>query len=77
MALSYLAMILKEEMTDLAKRAHSASRRLSCLSSDDKNKCLLAMADAIDANAPAIQKENARVMAAGAEMGLPKLMLDR
>ena len=70
-------MILKEEMTDLAKRAHSASRRLSCLSSNDKNKCLLAMADAIEAHAPAIQKENARDMTAGAEMGLPKPMLDR
>ena len=70
-------MSLKEEMTDLAKDAHSASRRLSSLSSDDKNKCLLAMADAIEANMPAVQKENARDMAAGAEMGLPKPMLDR
>ena len=59
-------MSLKEEMTDLAKDAHSASRRLSSLSSDDKNKCLLAMADAIEANMPAVQKENARDMAAGA-----------
>ena len=70
-------MSLKEEMTDLAKDAHSASRRLSSLSIDDKNKCLLAMADAIEANMPAVQKENARDMAAGAEMGLPKPMLDR
>ena len=70
-------MSLKEEMTDLAKDARSASRRLSSLSSDDKNKCLLAMADAIEANMPAVQKENARDMAAGAEMGLPKPMLDR
>ena len=61
----------------MAKDAHSASRRLSSLSSDDKNKCLLAMADAIEANMPAVQKENARDMAAGAEMGLPKPMLDR
>ena len=35
------------------------------------------MADAIEAHAPAIQKENARDMTAGAEMGLPKPMLDR
>ena len=70
-------MSLTEEMTDLAKRARLASRRLASLSSDDKNKCLLAMADAIEANAPAIQQENARDMLAGAEMGLAKPMLDR
>ena len=70
-------MSLTEEMTDLAKHARLASRRLASLSSDDKNKCLLAMADAIEANAPAIQQENARDMLAGAEMGLAKPMLDR
>ena len=70
-------MSLMEEMTDLAKRARLASRRLASLSSDDKNKCLLAMADAIEANAPAIRQENARDMLAGAEMGLAKPMLDR
>ena len=70
-------MSLMEEMTDLAKRARLASRRLASLSSDDKNKCLLVMADAIEANAPAIRQENARDMLAGAEMGLAKPMLDR
>ena len=70
-------MSLTEEMTDLAKRARLASRRLASLSSDNKNKCLLAMADAIEANAPAIQQENARDMLAGTEMGLAKPMLDR
>ena len=70
-------MSLTEEMTDLAKRARLASRRLASLSSDNKNKCLLAMADAIEANAPAIQQENARDMLAGAEMGLAKPMLER
>ena len=70
-------MRLKEEMTDLAKRARLASRRLAILSTDDKNKCLLAMADAIEANAPAIQEANARDMAAAAETGLAKPMLER
>ena len=70
-------MSLTEEMTALAKRARSASRRLASLSTADKNKCLLAMADAIEANATTIQQENARDMAAGAEMGLAKPMLDR
>ena len=70
-------MSLTEEMTDLAKRARLASRRLASLSSDNKNKCLLAMADAIEANAPTIQQENSPDMLAGAEMGLAKPMLDR
>lgn len=70
-------MSLTEEMTNLAKRARLASSRLASLSSNDKNKCLLAMADAIEANAPAIRQENARDMLAGAEMGLAKPMLDR
>ena len=70
-------MSLTEEMTALAKRARLASRRLASLSTADKNKCLLAMADAIELNAPAIQEANARDMAAGAETGLATPMLDR
>lgn len=70
-------MSLTEEMTALAKRARLASRRLASLSTADKNKCLLAMADAIELNAPAIQEANARDMADGAETGLATPMLDR
>ena len=64
-------------MTELARRARLASRRLASLSAGDKNNCLLAMADAIEANAQFIQEENAKDMYAGAEMGLAKPMLDR
>ncbi|MDA7675342.1 glutamate-5-semialdehyde dehydrogenase [bacterium] len=70
-------MSLTEEMTALAKRARLASHRLTSLSTTDKNKCLLAMADAIELNAPAIQEANARDMAGGAETGLATPMLDR
>jgi len=70
-------MSLMEEMTALAKRARLASRRLASLSTADKNKCLLAMADAIELNTPAIQEANARDMAGGAETGLATPMLDR
>ena len=64
-------------MTALAKRARAASRRLASLSADDKNRSLLAMADAIEAYAAAIRDENARDMAAGAATGLSKALLDR
>ena len=70
-------MSLTEEMTALAKRARLASRRLTSLSTADKNKCLLAMADAIELNARVIQEANARDMASGAETGLATPMLDR
>ena len=70
-------MSLTEEMTALAKRARAASRRLASLSAAGKNRSLLAMADAIEANAAAIRDENARDMAAGAATGLSKALLDR
>jgi glutamate-5-semialdehyde dehydrogenase len=70
-------MSLTEEMTALAKRARLASRRLASLPADDKNNCLLAMADAIEANAAAIRQANTKDMEAGAAAGLAKPMLDR
>ncbi len=70
-------MSLSEEMTELARRARLASRRLTSLSAGEKNNCLLAMADAIEANAQFIQQENAKDMDAGAATGLSKALLDR
>ncbi len=70
-------MSLSEEMTELARRARLASRRLTSLSAGEKNNCLLAMADAIEANALFIQQENTKDMAAGAATDLPKALLDR
>jgi len=70
-------MSVTEEMTTLAKRARLASRRLASLPADDKNNCLLTMADAIEANAAAIRQANAKDMEAGAAAGLAKPMLDR
>ena len=70
-------MSLIEDMTELARRARLASRRLASLSADDKNNCLLAMADSIEANAQFIRDENMKDMDVGAEMGLAKPMLDR
>ncbi|MEE2942285.1 MAG: gamma-glutamyl-phosphate reductase, partial [Verrucomicrobiota bacterium] len=70
-------MSLTEEMTALAKRSRLASRRLARLSADEKNNCLLAMADAIEANVAAIQQANTKDMGAGAATGLSKALLDR
>jgi glutamate-5-semialdehyde dehydrogenase len=70
-------MQLREQMTELARAAKVASRALSCLSTADKNKCLLAMADALEKNAEHIKPANARDMETGATMGLSSAMLDR
>jgi len=70
-------MSLKEQMTELAARAKTASRALALLSTDEKNRCLLAMAGALEANKPAIQQANTDDMATAEKMGLSKAMLDR
>jgi glutamate-5-semialdehyde dehydrogenase len=50
---------------------------LARLTTMQKNRCLNAMADALDNNRQAIEQANARDMAAGAKAGLSTAMLDR
>ncbi|MAD23556.1 MAG: glutamate-5-semialdehyde dehydrogenase [Verrucomicrobiales bacterium] len=70
-------MSLKEDITNLTKRAKTASRRLATLTETEKNKYLFAMADAIEANADSIIAENSKDIATGNNMGLSKALLDR
>ena len=70
-------MSLLEEMTELGVRAKDASRALARLTTEEKNRCLLAMADALEKNRDAIRRENEKDMKAGAESGLSAAMLDR
>lgn len=70
-------MTLTEQMTQLARQAKAASRQLAKLTTAEKNACLLAMADALEANRAAIQKANSCDMEAGAKAGLSSAMLDR
>ena len=70
-------MSLKEDMTELARRARLASRRLTSLSAGEKNNCILAMADGIEANSQFIQQENTKDMSAAEASGLSKALLDR
>jgi glutamate-5-semialdehyde dehydrogenase len=64
-------------MTQLARAAKMASRELARLTALQRNHCLLAMADAIAANAAAIAQANARDLESAATMGLSTAMLDR
>ena len=61
-------MSLTDEMTQLARQAKTASRQLAQLSTGQKNACLLAMADALEQNRPAIQEANDSDMEAAAKM---------
>ena len=70
-------MNVTEQMTQLAKQAKVASRVLVRLSTAEKNACLLAMADALEANAAAIKQANALDMEFGTKAGLSTAMLDR
>src|SRR5688572_32853903 len=70
-------MSLLDEMTALATRAKDASRALAQLSTEEKNRCLLAMADALEGQRDSIRRENEKDMKAGAESGLSAAMLDR
>jgi len=48
-------MSLTDQMVQLARQAKSASRQLAILPTADKNRCLGAMADALEQNASAIK----------------------
>jgi glutamate-5-semialdehyde dehydrogenase len=64
-------------MTRLARQAREASRQLAQLTTAEKNACLLAMADAIEAGGKVIQTANAADMEHAAEAGLSNAMQDR
>lgn len=70
-------MSLKEEMRQLAVQAQASSRQLAKLTTQQKNDCLLAMADGLVKNAGAIKAANAQDLEAGRAAGLSSAMLDR
>lgn len=62
---------------DLAERAKDASRLLSTASASTKDSALLAIASAIEAEAPQILAANVEDMERGRQEGLPDGILDR
>jgi glutamate-5-semialdehyde dehydrogenase len=70
-------MTLTDQMTRLARQAKEASRPLAQLTTAQKNACLLAMADAIEAGGKVIQEANATDLEEAANAGLSNAMLDR
>jgi glutamate-5-semialdehyde dehydrogenase len=70
-------MSLPDDMLVLARQAKEAARELARLTTDEKNRCLLAMAAALEDNLAALRDANARDMTAAAAAGLSGAMLDR
>src|SRR5687767_8218938 len=68
-------MTLQEQITALAKQARQASRALAKLTTAQKNSCLAAMADALEAGKDVLLKANARDTEAATD--LSAAMLDR
>ncbi len=68
---------IKTYMTQVGQQARAASRVLACATTAEKNRALLAMADAIVENQSALLEANAKDMKAGEEKGLDAALLDR
>jgi glutamate-5-semialdehyde dehydrogenase len=70
-------MTLTDQMTELARLAKTAARELAKLSTADKNTCLRAMADALEAGTQQILDANAKDLEIGRALGLSSAMIDR
>ncbi len=70
-------MNLKAELERLGAQAKLASRQLASLSTVDKNRALLGMADLLQSEQDRILKANAVDVAAGKQMGLSDALIDR
>lgn len=70
-------MNVSETVLILARQAKASSRALAILSTHDRNRCLLAMADALEAHKDAIKAANSKDMDASAGYGLSAAMQDR
>lgn len=70
-------MAIKQQITEMAVQARRAAREMAALSTDVKNRLLLAMADGLLAKSDFIKQENQKDLEAGRAKGLSAAMLDR
>lgn len=70
-------MDIKAEITAKAEKAKAAAKKLSVLGASDKNRALLAMADAIEKRSSLILAENERDLEEARQKGLKRSYLDR
>src|SRR6201999_3411655 len=72
-----MAATVPSSVTDLARAAKSASRKLATVPSATKDAALHAIADALEARTPEILEANARDLQDGRENGLSAALMDR
>lgn len=70
-------MDLNDQMRELAQRSKASAHRLTQLDTDQRNRCLEAMANALLNNRQAIQEANAKDLETAKEMNLSSAMVDR
>ena len=70
-------MTLNEQITGLARDAKHASRELGRLTTEERNRALGAMADALEAVTPQLLLANAKDLDVGRALGLSGAMMDR
>jgi glutamate-5-semialdehyde dehydrogenase len=68
---------LKEEALQLGKRAKTAARQLAPLTSEEKNKALLVMADKLEARSAFLVEENQKDLEYAKKGGASSAILDR
>lgn len=68
---------IQETIKKMAGQAKAASRKMTALSTESKNRVLLRMACALDEQKDYIRRENDKDLAAGRAKGLSAAMLDR
>ncbi len=64
-------------LIEIGKKARIAARVLACAATAEKDRALIAIADALRANTAKIIEENKKDLAAGREAGLSNALLDR
>ncbi len=65
------------DLQEIGKQAKAASRKLAVLKTDEKNKALLEIADALEAQASTVLQANALDIEDGRQKGLSDALLDR
>ncbi|MBI2087736.1 MAG: glutamate-5-semialdehyde dehydrogenase [Deltaproteobacteria bacterium] len=70
-------MSLRDQAVELAKKAREAARRLAKLSSEEKNRALLRMAERLEAEKEALLRENEKDLELARKAGLSSALIDR
>lgn len=70
-------MSLRDQAVELGKKAREAARRLAKLSSEEKNRALLRMAERLEAEKEALLRENEKDLELANKAGLSTALIDR